>query len=46
MEVLPKYLRRKETMIYFHYFATKTRPIYFSHFPENFVLISWTILKI
>ena len=37
--VVPKYLRHKETMIYFHYFATKTRLIYFYHFPENFVLI-------
>ena len=38
--VVPKYLRRKETMIYSHYFATKTSPIYFSQVPEHFVLIS------
>ena len=32
---MPKYLRHEETMIYFHNFATKTRPIYLSHFPEK-----------
>ena len=43
---MPKYMRHKETMIYFHYFATKTRPIYFSIFRENFILISSTLRQI
>ena len=38
--IVTKYLRRKDTMSFSHYFATKTRPIYYSHFPENFVSIS------